>query len=497
MSRFPEFDLEPEEIARLGGLAAQAIAKQRTSLLSAPVFDRIGPLAPLFDEALPEEGSSFEGILEFVAKNVLPRTTGSAHPRYFGFVNSSVDPVAVVADYLASSMNTNCWGGDHAANHIEARSVRWLAEILGLAETAEGILVSGGSMANFTALAAARRAMTPGNVREEGVAAAGPERLTVYASDQVHSCVDKAVDLLGLGTRQLRKISTDGRYRIRMDELRAAVAADRRAGFRPAIVCGNAGTVNTGAIDPLGELADFCRSESIWFHVDGAYGALACLSPRLKESFAGMELADSVAADPHKFLFVPFEAGAVFTREPGRLKAAFRKFPEYLDTDPAAPLSGPVWFAERGVELSRSFKALKVWMGLKTHGRKAYARLVEENVRLAHRLAEEVERRPDLENLAPVELSIANFRYRPRRENLSEEELSRINRQIIHRIVADGSAFVYPTVLRGKTSIRVCIVNFRTTERDLEILLDAVEEIGRELGGSDKTDDAPARRATV
>jgi glutamate/tyrosine decarboxylase-like PLP-dependent enzyme len=497
MSARSEFDLAPQEIVEIGRIAAEAIAQSRGELLDRPVFERIGPLAGLFGESVPEDSTPVSDVLGFVARNILPRTTGSAHPRYFGFVNSSVDPVAVVADYLAAAMNSNCWGGDHAANHVEDRVVRWLAEILGLSENAEGILVSGGSMANFTALAAARREMTPGNVREEGVAADGRPRLTVYASDQIHSCVDKAVDLLGLGTGQLRKIPTGGDFRIRMDLLREAVAADRRSGFLPAIVCGSAGTVNTGAVDPLTELAEFCRSESLWFHVDGAYGALASISPRLKPLFAGIELADSVAADPHKWLFVPFEAGAAFTREPGRLKAAFRKFPEYLDTDPKSPLSGPVWFAERGVELSRNFKALKVWMGLKTHGKRAYARIVEENVRLARVLAEEVDRRPNLERLAPVELSIVNFRYRPPRENLSEGALTRLNRLIIHRIVGGGSAFVYPTVLNGRTSIRVCIVNFRTREEDLAILLDDVERFGRELAVREEAGGRSPARATL
>jgi len=199
-------------------------------------------------------------------------------------------------------MNPNCWGGDHAAIHVEASALRWIAEMVGYPGEAEGILVSGGSMANFTALAAARRAMTPGNVREDGLAGEGRPRLAVYASDQVHHCVDKAVDLLGIGMKNLRKIETDDRFRLRMDRLADTVAADRKAGLSPAIVVGTAGTVNTGAIDPLEELADFCRRESLWFHVDGAYGAMARLSPKLAPLFAGMERADSIAADPHKWL---------------------------------------------------------------------------------------------------------------------------------------------------------------------------------------------------
>ena len=487
-----EFDLEPPGIARWGNLAAEAIAADREGLLQRPVFDRVGDMAPLFDEGLPEEGLPFEDVLAFVRKNVLPHPTGSHHPRYYGFVNSSADPVGVVADYLAAAMNTNCWGGDHAANHVEKTALEWVAELLGLPPETEGVLVSGGSTANWTALAAARRALVP-DVREEGLGRPGSPPPTIYASDQVHSCVDKAVDLLGFGTRRLRKIPTGSDFRLRVDLLAEAVAADRQAGFRPAIVVANAGTVNTGAIDPLDELADFCRREDLWFHVDGAYGALARLSPAQAPKFSGMERADSLAADPHKWLFVPFGAGAAFVRRPGALSAAFRKFPEYLDTSPDAPLSGPVWFAERGIELSRSFRALKIWMGLKVHGRRAYAEAIDRNVELARVLSEAVDRAPDLERLSEPELSIANFRYRPAGSRMSEDELNDLNRRIIHRIVENGSAFVYPTVLHGRTSIRVCIVNFRTDEKDVSALVGDVVRWGSELAAGRSAAKAGAR----
>ena len=474
------FDLSPEEIRRLGYMAADAVADHRAGLISRPVFGKIGAGAALFDEPPPEEGQPIEKTLAFAREHILPFPMGNSHPRFFGFINATADPVGIAADYMAAAMNPNCWGGDHAAIHVEHRVMRWLAQFLGYPETAEGILVSGGSMANFTALAAARRAMTPG-VREEGLAGEGRPRLTVYASDQVHHCVDKAVDLLGIGTRQLRKIETDERFRMRMDLLAPAVEADRRQGFTPAIVVGNAGTVNTGAIDPLEEIADFCRRESLWFHVDGAYGAMARLSDRLAPLFSGMERADSIAADPHKWLYVPYEAGAALVKEPGRLSAAFRKFPEYLATDPESPFPGPAWFAERGVELSRSFKALKVWMGLKTHGRRGYARAIENDVDLARFLAEEVDRRPDFERLAPTVLSITNFRYRPRDRSLSDGDLDRINRRIANRLLGGGSFFLAPTILKGRAALRVCIVNFRTREEDLVALLDEAARIGSEL----------------
>jgi aromatic-L-amino-acid/L-tryptophan decarboxylase len=480
VSRSP-FDLPPEELRRLGALAADAVAGHRERLLERPVFGKIGARAALFDEPLPEDGLPFEDVLGFVREHVLPFPMGNSHPRFYGFINATADPVGVMADYLAATMNPNCWGGDHAAIHIEARALRWLAEMIGYPAEAEGILVSGGSMANFTALAAARRAMTPGNVREDGLAGPDRPRLTVYASDQVHHCVDKAVDLLGIGTSQLRRLPTGADFRMDMEALAAAVAADRRAGFTPAIVVGNAGTVNTGAIDPLDAIADFCRREGLWFHADGAYGALASMVPELRPRFSGMERADSVATDPHKWLYAPYEVGAAFVREPGRLSAAFRKFPEYLASDPESPFPGPAWFAERGVELSRGFKALKVWMGVKTHGRRAYATQIANDVRLARFLADEVDRRPDFERLAEPVLSIANFRWRPGDRPLPDGDLDRFNRRIIHRLVGEGSFFLAPTILKGRTALRVSITNFRTREEDLVALLDEVERIGRSI----------------
>ncbi len=473
-----EFDLSPEEVRRIGRLAADAVADHRARLRGRPVFGKVGPASTLFEEPLPEEGRPFEDVLRFVSEHVLSHPFGNSHPRFFAFINATADPVGTVADYLASAMNPNCWGGDHAAIHLEHQVVRWLAQGLGFPEAAEGILTSGGSMANFTALAAARRAVSPA-VREDGIAAS--PRLVVYASDQVHNCVDKAVDLLGLGTRQLRKIPTDAAFRMRGDLLSEAIEKDRRDGLAPAIVVGTAGTVNTGAIDPLDELADLCARESLWFHVDGAYGAMAALSPALRPLFAGLERAQSVAADPHKWLYVPYEAGAALVREPGRLRDAFRRPAEYLVQDADSPVNGPVLFNERGPELSRGFKALKVWMGLKRHGRQAYARSIERDVALARFLAEEVRRRPDFELLAEPVLSIANFRYRPK--HLDDSALDALNRRIVNALVGGGGFFLAPTVLKGRVSMRAAIVNFRTTEGDLRALLDESQRAGRGLLG--------------
>ena len=480
MTVLADFDLDPEDVRRLGRLAVDCVAEHRAQLVERPVFGKVGADASTFDIPLPETGRPAEEVISFVREHVMPRPMGNSHPRFFGFINATADPLGTVADYLASAMNPNCWGGDHAAVHVEDRVIRWLGELMGFPAGAQGILASDGSMANFIALAAARRAMTPGNVREDGLGN-GP-RLVVYASDQVHSCVDKAVDLLGIGTRYLRKIPCDDAFRLPMDALARAVAEDRALGLRPAIVVGNAGTVNTGAVDPLDAIADFCAREGLWFHADGAYGAMARIAASLAPQFAGIERADSIAADPHKWLYVPYEAGATLVREGHRLSDAFRKFPEYLASDPDSPFPGPAWFAERGPELSRGFKALKVFMGLLRHGRSGYAAAIERDVALARFLSDAVDRRPELERLAPTTLSIVNFRYLV--PGAAPERVDAVNRQIVNRLVGGGSFFLAPTILKGRASLRVCIVNFRTRGEDLQFLVDEVIRLGTELARS-------------
>lgn len=473
-----EFDLDPEAVRQLGYRAADLAAEHRAGLRGRQVFGKVGDLARAFDEPLPQAGLPIEDVLAEVRERILPRPFGNSHPRFFAFINATADPVGIAADYLAATMNSNCWGGDHAAIHVERQVLRWLAEVLGLPGASEGILTSGGSMANFTALATARRAMAEG-VRESGMA--GSEPLVVYASEEAHNCVDKAVDLLGIGWKQLRKLPTDERYRIRVDLLKQAIAEDRRNGRKPAIVVGNAGTVNTGAIDPLDELAELCAAEGLWFHADGAYGAMAAVSPSLKPLLRGIERADSVAADPHKWLYVPYEAGATLVREPGRMAQAFERKAPYLVHDDESPVRGPVSFNERGPELSRGFKALKVWMGLKRHGVLGYAKAVDHDAAMARELAAAVSAHGDFELLAPPTLSIVGFRYRPRRRTLREPELDALNRRIVNRLVGSGAFFLAPTLLKGKTAMRVAIVNFRTREADVRALVDEAAREGEAL----------------
>lgn len=473
----PEFDLPADEIRRLGRVAVDLVADHVGGIAAGPVFGKIGPRAPWFDEPLPETGCDPDALLARVREQVMPFPFGNSHPRFFAFINATADPVGILADLLASATNPNCWGGDHAAIHVERQALSWISQLLGYPADAEGVLTSGGSMANFTALGAARRAVCP-DVRDGGLPR--DPRPVVYVSEQVHHCVDKSADLLGFGRRFVRRIATDAGFRMRVDALEQAIAADRAAGLRPAIVVGSAGTVNTGAIDPLDTIADVAAREGMWFHADGAYGALAAIA--IPGAFAGLTRADSIAADPHKWLYVPYEAGATLVRRKGGLTDAFARPAEYLDQDPESPLLGPVLFSERGPELSRRFRALKVWLGIQRHGRAGYARAIGADLARARRLAELVKERPDaLELAVEPTLSIVCFRYAPRHGGLDEAQIDRLNRRIANRWIADGSFFLAPTVLRGRTYLRAAIVNFRTSEQDLVALRDATLQAGAEL----------------
>ena len=470
-----EFDLDAEAVRRLGYRAADLAAEHRAGLLDRPVFGKVGGAAASFDEPLPEKGLPIDAVLADVRERILPRAFGNSHPRFFAFINATADPVGVVADYLAANMNSNCWGGDHAAIHVERQVLRWLAAILGLPAESEGILTSGGSMANFTALATARRAKAPG-VREDGFA--GTEPLVVYASEEAHNCVDKAVDLLGIGWKQLRKLPTDDGYRLRVDVLKQAIAEDRRAGRRPAIVVGSAGTVNTGAVDPLAAIADVCAAEGLWFHVDGAYGAMAAISRAQKPLFDGLERADSVAADPHKWLYMPVECGCVMVRDGALLREAFSLVPAYLRTEEGKGFGGLPWFSEYEVQQTRGFRALKLWMVLQHFGRRGVTALVNRHADLARRLAERIDAAPDLERLAPVGLSIVCFRYVPRGLRGDEARLDALNKRVMEQVQADGAAFITNATVAGRFALRACVLHYATGEDDLDALVDAVRRAG-------------------
>lgn len=441
-----------------------------------------------FREPLPRSGEGDEAAYAQFRERILPYPNGNLHPRFWGWVQGNGTPLGMMADMLASAMNPHLAGFDQAPALVEHQVVRWLAELFGFPADAGGVLVTGGTMANVLGLAVGRHARAGWDVREQGLR--GGPMLTVYASTETHGWVRKAVEMMGMGRRALRSIPVDDLDRIDLDALAAAVRDDRAAGHRPICVIGTAGTVNTGASDDLAALADFCAAEGLWFHVDGAFGAWAYASDALRPRVAGMERADSLAFDLHKWGYLPFECACVLVRDAELHRATFASPAPYLAQTERGVIAGGLPFADRGIDLTRGFKALKVWMSFKAHGVDAITRLVEQNVAQARHLAARVEASSDLELLMPVQLNVVCFRYAP--PDLPEAERNAINQEILLRLQEDGIAVPSGTLVRGRYAIRAAIVNHRSRLEDFDALADAGERIGREVAGRGSAAPAPS-----
>jgi aromatic-L-amino-acid/L-tryptophan decarboxylase len=442
------------------------------------------------DAPVPLEGEGDEAAYQAFLRLVLPYTNGNPHPRFWGWVQGNGTPLGMMADMLASGLNPHLGGFDQAPALVEHQVIRWLAELMGFPAGSSGLMVTGGTMANVLGLTVARHVALERlgiDGRElglqEGPAGTHPPRLTCYGSSEVHSWARKAVELLGLGASSLRRIAVDRDYRMNLQLLREAVAQDRQAGALPFCVIATAGTVNTGATDDLSEIAEFCRKEGIWFHVDGAFGAMLRLSGALRSRVEGIEQADSLGFDLHKWGYLPFECACLLVRDSGLHHATFAVTASYLGGGSRGPMAGGLPFADRGIDLTRSFKALKVWLSFKAYGTKALAALIEQNVAQASYLAELVEARAELELLARVPLNIVCFRYVP--EKVSGVDLNALNQELLLRLQESGTAMPSGTVLEGKYAIRCAVTNHRSRRADFELLVDAVLSLGRELSGSD------------
>ena len=417
---------------------------------------------------LPEHGSDPAALLSHTAQELFAHSLFNGHPRFFGYITASPAPIGMLGDLLASALNPNVgsWTLGPAATEIEAQTVRWIAELIGF-PAGDGLLVTGGNMANIVCLLAARAAMAPWDVRAGGLAAGGGRELVAYASRETHTWIHKAADICGFGTNAIRWIDTTVDQRLDIAALRRAIDADAAAGRLPWLVVGTAGSVSTGAVDPLHEIAIVCREKALWFHVDGAYGALAAALPDAPADLRALGEADSVAVDPHKWLYAPLECGCALVRQPDALTRAFAYHPPYYHFDQALNYVG------RGPQNSRGFRALKVWLQLRQVGAAGYRRMIGDDIALAQLMADAVARHPELELMTQA-LSITTFRYVPAdlRSTRGDADvaayLDRLNTSILDALQRGGDIFVSNAVIHGRYALRACIVNFHTNREDVE-----------------------------
>lgn len=427
-----------------------------------------------FDQRVPMQPAPLADVYETVREKVLPYPMGNIHPRFWSWFMGTSNFTGALADFIAAVLGSNLGGGRHAAALLDQQLVGWLRQMVGFPADGGGTLVNGGSMANLLCLTVARNAKAGIDVREKGVAALA-KPLRFYASDQVHYCHRKAMETLGLGNESLTRIESDSSYRMDIARLRRAIEDDRQRGIQPACIIATAGTVNTGAIDDLNALTDLAAEQDLWLHVDGCIGALLAIAPQNAWKVDGLARADSVALDPHKWLHAPFEVGCALVKDRAAHRAAFAVSPEYLQGTSRGIASGE-WLYEFGLQTTRGFAALKVWMALMEHGVVKFGRLIDQNIAQARLLATLVKDRPNFELLCEPQANIVCFRFAPAR--LSEAELQDLNIEIMLRLQEGGVAALSDTTIHGRHWLRAAICNHRTRDEDLTLLVSAIEEIG-------------------
>jgi len=486
-SGVPEETLDPQDWQAFRELAHRMVDDALTYLETVRERPAWQPVPEAvrrrFQEPLPAGPQGAEQAYQDFLEHVLPYPLGNIHPRFWGWVIGTGSPLSAMAEMLAAAMNPNVAGPEQGANYVEAQVLDWCKEMLGYPSEASGLLVDGGSMANVLGLAVARNVRSEFDLRRRGLCAS-PRPMVLYASREVHSSVQKAAELLGLGSEALRLIPVNAEFEMNVDALETAIAADRAAGAHPFCVVGCAGTVNTGAFDDLERLADLCRREGMWFHVDGAFGALAALAPDLRPLVRGMERADSVAFDLHKWLYMPYEAGCILVRSEEEHRHAFSLVPDYLAHGTGRGLAGgSTWWTEYGPQLSRGFRALKVWMSIKAHGIDTFRRLIQQNVDQARTLAALVDREPELERLAPAPLNIVCFRYAA--PGLDEARLNALNAELLAEIQERGIAVPSNVIIGGKAGLRVAITNHRSRREDFELLVREAVRLGGEMAAGE------------
>ncbi len=440
-----------------------------------PVWQPIpGPVREAFRQPLPQEPSGLASIHHIFMRDILPYSAGNAHPGFMGWVHGGGTPVGMLAEMLAAGLNANLGGRDQIPIEVERQVVRWVRELFGFPETASGLFVTGTSMANLVAVLVARTAASGTAVRARGIAGGG-KQLVAYTSSAAHGCIAQAMDLCGLGTDALRNIPVNERHEMDIRALEAAIAADKATGRSPFLVAATAGTVDAGAIDSLAAIADIAQREDVWFHVDGACGALAMLAPDIAPRLAGIERADSLAFDFHKWGQVPYDAGFILIRDGSLHYRTFASPAAYLRRETRGLAAGSPWPCDFGPDLSRGFRALKTWFTLKAYGAERLGAVISKTCGLAQYLKERIEKEPALELLAPVALNIVCFRYRT-------GQADDVNRDIVADLQESGIAAPSTTTVNGCLAIRAAIVNHRTTRNDIDAFLQAVLVLGASHG---------------
>lgn len=487
-TRTTPIEIQSEEFRKMGHRLVDRIAELMDSLPSRLVTS--GETPPAIREALdstrllPDLGTDPAQLIERATDLLFEHSLFNSHPRFWGYITASAAPIGILGDFLASAVNQNtgAWVLSPMASEIESQTIRWIAELLGFPASSGGLIVSGGNMANMVCFLAARQAKAGWDARATGLHGNEKKNLRVYCSKETHTWVQKAADMAGIGADHIRWIPTEKNLGMDVNILRDQIRADKEAGDRPFLVIGTGGSVSTGAIDDLAEIAEICREEDLWFHVDGAYGGFAAMLSDAPPELRALNEADSVAVDPHKWLYAPLEAGCALVRDPGALRDAFAYHPPYYHFGVEA-----INYLDYGPQNSRGFRALKVWLALQQVGRIGYEQMLEDDIQLAKRLYELVEQQPELEAFTQS-LSITTFRYVP--SDLTpgskevDEYLNRLNTELLTRLQNSGEAYVSNAVIDEKFALRACIVNFRTSVEDIEALPEIVLRIGHE---SDET----------
>ena len=472
-------DFTPDELTSHIQKAGEVIRELYEERLGRHVFPGKTPeeIQSIFNESLPENEMDVQDLLAKVQRDVIGSATMNVGPHYYGYITGGGNQVAILAEMISASLNQNNlkWHSSPVSTELEMLVIKWVSQFIGYSDQAAGAILDGGSTANLNCLAVARKNMAPDNLSAEGMYGLKP--MTIYVSEEGHSSFDKAVDALGIGLNNLRKIPVDDQFKIRTDLLKEQIKKDREAGLNPICVIGIAGTTNSGAVDDLQKLAEIAKEEVMWYHVDAAYGGPAAKLPTVKHLFAGLEHADSVVVNPHKWLYVPFEAACILVKEPENLRRTFSLIPDYLQSNEDE--RGRTDLMEYQLPLTKSFKSLKVWMTLKAFGAKRLRSTIQSDIDNAQYLQSLLTNLDDFEMLAPVPLSIACFRYT--QPGLDDKQLNELNQKLAHAIEQDGRIFLTATKIRGRTTLRTCFINPRTTKKDVEWIPEVIRDVASGL----------------